>query len=85
MFPWLLVTMVRNMFKYHWIFIQCDNKNISGEVDDDINITYEDNTEVYNTCAASLNDEMWVFGGLNQRRQVYFKSPDKKAGIDYFL
>ena len=70
MFPWLLVTMVSNILKYHYIFIRCDNKNTLGEVDDDINFTYEANTEAYFSCAASLNDEMWVFGGYNQRRQV---------------
>ena len=66
MFPWLLVTMVSNILKYHKISIQCDNKNTLGEVDDDINFTYEDNTEAEGSCAATLNDEMWVFGGWNQ-------------------
>ena len=42
-------------------------------VDDDINFVYNDNTEVYNSCAASLEDEMWVLGGRNQLRQVNFK------------
>ena len=44
----------------------------SGVVDDDINFTFEDNTEVYASCAASLSDEMWVFGGANEKRQVNF-------------
>ena len=44
----------------------------SGEVDDDINFTYETGTEVFGSCAASLNDEMWVFGGYYQKRQVNF-------------
>ena len=70
MFPWLLVTMVSNILKYHNIFLPFVNKNISGEVDDDINFTYEDNTEAEGSCAATLNDEMWVFGGYYQRRQV---------------
>ena len=42
----------------------------SGEVDDDINFTFEDNTEVYGSCAALLHDKMWVFGGQNKKRQV---------------
>ena len=54
-------------------------------MNDDINFTYDANTEVYRSCAASLNDEMWVFGGDDQRRQVNFKCPDNRAGIDYFL
>ena len=39
-------------------------------MDDDINFTYEDNTEAEGSCAATLNDEMWVFGGSNKKRQV---------------
>ena len=54
------------------LFIANDNNNILGQVDDDINFAYEDNT-VYYSCAASLNDEMWVLGGGNQKRQVNFK------------
>jgi len=46
------------------------NTIYSGEVDNDINFTYETNTEVEGSCAASLNDEMWVFGGTSQTRQV---------------
>ena len=41
-------------------------------MDDDINFTIEDNTEVDDSCAASLNDEMWVFGGIHKKRQVNF-------------
>ena len=55
------------------LFIANDNNNILGEVNDDINFTFEDNTEVFYSCAASLNDEMWIFGGFYQRRQVNSK------------
>ena len=41
-----------------------------GQIDDDINFTYDTNTDVYFSCSARLNDEMWVLGGVNQRRQV---------------
>ena len=64
------------------MFIQCDNNNILGEVDDDINFTYEDNTQVYRSCAASLNDEMWVLGGYTKKRQVNLKLLDKKVDIN---
>ena len=50
-----------------------DFNNNSGEIDDDINFTYDTNTEVYYSCAASLNGEMWVLGGYNHKRQVNFK------------
>ena len=39
-------------------------------MDDDINFTYETNTEVYSSCAATLDGEMFVLGGENQKRQV---------------
>ena len=42
----------------------------SGEVDDDLNFSYEKNTEVYESCAASLNGEMWVLGSNHHPKQV---------------
>ena len=39
-----------------------------GEIDDDINFTYEADTQVYESCTASLDGEMFVLGGLNQRQ-----------------
>ena len=65
--------MVSKILTYHYVFILCDNKNILGEVDDDIDFTYDANTEVYNSCSASLNNEIWVFGGNSKKRQVNFK------------
>ena len=65
------------------LFIANDNNNILGEVDDDINFTYEDRTEVYYSCAASLNDEMWVLGGSIQKRQVNLKFLDKRVDINF--
>ena len=53
-------------------------------MDDDINFTYEDNTEVFYSCAASLNDEMWVFGGNSKKRQVNSKLPANELGIEIF-
>ena len=43
---------------------------ISGKIDDDINLARDFNTEVYGSCAASLNDHMYVFGGFSHDRQV---------------
>ena len=60
------------------------NKIILGEVDDDINFTYDANTEVYYSCAASLNDEMWVLGGQYKKRQVNFNLTDIGADIYNF-
>ena len=52
-------------------------------MDDDINFTYEENTEVDFSCAASLNDEMWVLGGYKKKRQVNLKLLDKRVYIIY--
>ena len=41
----------------------------SGQIDD-VNFVYEDNTQVEASCTASLNGDMYVFGGKNQRKQV---------------
>ena len=51
-------------------------------MDDDTNFTFEDNTGVYYSCAASLNDEMWVLGGYNKERQVNPKLLDKRVNIN---
>ena len=45
---------------------------VLGEYDDNINFTFEPDTGVYGSCAAILNDEMFVLGGDHRRRQVNF-------------
>jgi len=42
-------------------------------MNDDINFKYDTNTEVCGSCAASLNDKMFVLGGWNQAQQVNIK------------
>ena len=42
-------------------------------VDDDISFTYEADTEVEMSCAATFKDEMWVLGGSHHKRQVIFQ------------
>ena len=32
----------------------------------------DDDTEVYRSCSATLNGELFVFGGYNQKKQVKF-------------
>ena len=44
---------------------------ILGNVDYDPEFTFDEDTEVYGSCAASLNDEFWVLGGNNKKRQVF--------------
>ena len=46
----------------------------SGKFDNDINFTYEPNTEVEDSCAATLDGEMFVLGGWNHKRQVNTKN-----------
>ena len=42
-----------------------------------MNFAYERETEVYGSCGATLNGEMFVLGGKNQRRQVNIKNIPK--------
>ena len=61
--------------KQHQVFLIICNKikpSYSGVVDDDVHFKYGYNTEVYYSCAASWNDEMWVLGGISKKRQVKF-------------
>ena len=39
-------------------------------MDDETVFTYDSDTEVHQSCAATLNDEFWVIGGSNKKRQV---------------
>ena len=41
-----------------------------GDYENDIDFTYEHRTEVYGSCTATLDDEMFVLGGNDQTRQV---------------
>ena len=47
--------------------------DFEGNVDEDTVFTFDEDTEVYASCAATLNDEFWVIGGKNQKRQVMIK------------
>ena len=76
--------MVSKIKTYYNLFINCENNNILGEVDDDINFTYDTNTEVYRSCAASLNNEMWVLGGSSKQRQVNLKLSADTVGNEIF-
>ena len=41
-----------------------------GDVDDHLDFEYGADTEVYNSCGATLNGDMFVIGGWYKRRQV---------------
>ena len=41
-----------------------------GNIDGDTIFTFDTDTEVWQSCAATLHDEFWVIGGLNKKRQV---------------
>ena len=56
--------------------------NFRGDIDDDINFEYEPNTEVYQSCAATLDGEMWVLGGYYKRRQVKIDSSDYRLYLN---
>ena len=52
-----------------------------GNVDDDTVFTIDADTEVYESCAATLNDEFWVIGGNSKKRQVIIKNNGMKFVI----
>ena len=54
---------------------------VLGNVDDDIVFTYETDTEVFKSCAATLNGEFWVLGGYYQSRQVVLKESKTESQI----
>ena len=41
-----------------------------GGVDDNLDFRLGEGTEVYHSCSAILNDQMYVFGGSIETRQV---------------
>ena len=44
----------------------------------------DDDTEVEVSCTATLNDEMWVFGGYYKPWQVNFKWTNNQVDIENF-
>lgn len=44
--------------------------SFDGTVDDDTLFEYDANTQSAYSCSATINDEFWVFGGQDFKRQV---------------
>ena len=49
-----------------------------GGVEDNFQFQMDDDTEVFYSCSATLNDELFVFGGYsnsnNKRKQVFYSN-----------
>ena len=58
---------------YNAIYI---NREIKGEVDENIEFEFEADTEVNGSCVATLKGEFYVLGGTNYKRQVIFLLTD---------
>ena len=69
------------IFPWTLIFIKLS----SGEVDDDLSITYDPKTEVRASCAASFDGEMFVLGGWNLPRQVILNNLPTIFAIKFLL
>ena len=41
-----------------------------GNVQRDLKLNFEKDTQVYYSCGASLNGQYWIIGGSNEKRQV---------------
>ena len=50
-----------------------DTRKISGGIDENLNFTMGPLTDVAGSCAAQLNDEMFVFGGITGNWQVKYR------------
>ena len=72
MFRWLSVLMVCKIYTKRLGTVETIFFLFEGEVDDDIYFTYDTNTEVYLSCTATLNGEMWVLGGNSHEQQVSY-------------
>ena len=44
--------------------------DFEGNIDDDTSFIYDEDTEVFASCAATLHDEFWVIGGRSQRQVI---------------
>ena len=47
-----------------------NKKQFEGGITENFEFKMDDNTEVYQSCSATLNGELFVFGGYNQKKQV---------------
>jgi len=41
-----------------------------GDVKREIKLNFEEGTEVYRSCGATLNGQNWIIGGANEKRQA---------------
>ena len=41
-------------------------------------MNFEENTEDYGSCGATLNGQHWIIGGINKKRQVSDQSIKQK-------
>ena len=45
---------------------------ILGHFDKEINFSFEDQTYVSGACGVTFQNEFWMFGGFEDKRQVLF-------------
>ena len=41
-----------------------------GDVKRELKLNFEEETEVYGSCGATLNGQNWIIGGENEERQA---------------
>ena len=49
-----------------------------GDVKRELKLNFEEETEVYGSCGATLNGQNWIIGGRNEHRQVSYLSDKHK-------
>ena len=65
----ILMTQTESCSRFQ-IFLAKHNDDDISSITFDTDITFDTNTEVVGSCAATLNGELWLIGGEYDRRQV---------------
>ena len=52
-----------------------------GDVNDHLKFKYKKNTEAYGSCGATLYGEMFILGGLHEKRQVFINNELKSEDL----
>ena len=53
-----------------WSFYEKCSKIYLGNIQRELKLNFEEETEVYRSCGATLNGQHWIIGGMREKRQV---------------
>ena len=64
----IFVTNIEQLKRF--VFENLSLQIFSGNVQRDLKLNFEEGTEVYGSCGATLNGQHWIIGGKYEKRQV---------------